>query len=77
VAYYLTPLRFAAVVRYEASSESLDRVSRISVERIQRLMLAASWSESIGEAVKVLFVNAVEDCDHGLLDNLVLQRRDP
>jgi hypothetical protein len=39
-------------------------------------MLAASWSESIGEAPKVLLVNTIEDCDHGLLDNLVFQRRD-
>jgi hypothetical protein len=46
------------------------------VQRIQRLMLAASWSESIREAPKVRLVYTIEDCDHGVLDNLVLQRRD-
>jgi hypothetical protein len=38
------------------------------VQRIQRLMLAAPWP---------VFINLVEDTDHGLLNNLVLQSRDP
>src|ERR1035437_4670403 len=46
-------------------------------ERVQRLMLAASRSKPIREAQKVLLVNRVEDGDHGLLDNLVLQPRNP
>ena len=46
-------------------------------QRIQRLMLAAPRPETIRESQKVLFVNLVEDGDHGLLNNLVLQRRDP
>ena len=40
-------------------------------------MLAASRSETIREAQKVFLVNRIEDGDHGLLDDLVLQRRDP
>jgi hypothetical protein len=40
-------------------------------------MLTAPWSEAIREAPKIFLVNLVEDCDHGLLNNLVLQRRDP
>src|SRR5215470_10970179 len=40
-------------------------------------MLAAPWSEPIRETPKVLLVNLIEDRDHGLLNNLVLQRRDP
>src|SRR5271167_438303 len=46
-------------------------------ERIQRLMLATSRPKAIREAQKVLLVNRVEDGDHGLLDDLILQRRDP
>ena len=46
-------------------------------ERIQRLMLAASRSKTIREAQKVFLVNRIEDGDHGLLDDLVLQRRNP
>jgi len=46
-------------------------------QRIQRLMLAASRSKTIREAQKVFLVNRVEDGDHGLLDNLVLQRCNP
>jgi hypothetical protein len=41
------------------------------------LVLAASWPETIGEPPKVLFVNLVEDRDHSMLDDLILQRRDP
>ena len=47
------------------------------VQRIQRLMLATSWPEPIRETPKVLFVNLIEDRDHGMLDDLVLKRRNP
>src|ERR1043166_9182857 len=47
------------------------------VQCVQRLMLAAPRSEPIRETPKVLLVNLIEDGDHGLLNNLVLQRRDP
>ena len=47
------------------------------VQRIQRLMLTASWSKTILEPPKIFLVNLIQDCDHGLLNNLVLQRRDP
>ena len=46
-------------------------------QRIQRIMLAAPRAKAIREAEKVFLVNLVEDGDHSLLDNLVLQRRDP
>src|SRR5271166_5857348 len=45
-------------------------------QRIQRLMLAAPRSKTIRETEKVLLVNLVEDSDHGLLDDFVLQCRD-
>ena len=47
------------------------------VQRIQCLMLTAPWPEAIRETPKILLINLIEDCDHGLLDNLVLQRRNP
>src|SRR5215467_5298556 len=40
-------------------------------------MLAAPRTKTVGEAQKVFLVNLVEDGDHGLLDNLVFQGRDP
>src|SRR5271166_2864601 len=46
-------------------------------QRIQRLMLAAPRAKPIREAEKVFLVNLVEDSDHGLLDNFVLQGRNP
>ena len=45
------------------------------IQRVQRHMLAASRSKPIREPPKVLFVYRVEDRYHGLLDNLILQRR--
>src|SRR5258708_16935434 len=45
------------------------------VQRIQSLMLAAPWPETIRETPKILLVNLIEDGVHGLLNNLVLQRR--
>jgi hypothetical protein len=38
-------------------------------------MLVAPRAKSIRETEKVFLVDLVEDGDHGLLDNLVLQRR--
>jgi len=46
-------------------------------QRIQRLMLAAPRTKPIREAEKVFLINLAEDGDHGLLDNFVLQRRNP
>src|SRR5215468_8441667 len=46
-------------------------------QRVQRVMLAAPRAKTIGEAQKVFLVNLVEDSDHGLLDDLVFQGRDP
>src|ERR1035437_1776323 len=40
-------------------------------------MLTAPWPEAIRETPKIPFVNLVEDCDHSLLNDFVLQRRDP
>ena len=46
-------------------------------ERVQRLVRTASRPEPLGETPKILLVNLGEDGDHRLLDNLVLQCRDP
>src|SRR5215469_9416284 len=46
-------------------------------QRVQRIMLATSRAETIGESQKVFLVDLVEDGDHGLLHNFVLQGRDP
>ena len=40
-------------------------------------MWTAPWPEPIGESQKVFLINLGEDGDHRLLDNLVLQCRDP
>src|SRR5664279_2154871 len=45
-------------------------------ERIQRLMRAATGSESVGEAGEVHLVDGVEHLDYGPLGDLVLQRGD-
>src|SRR6202521_623249 len=45
------------------------------VESIQRLMLAAHWSEPIRKSEKVRFVDGVQHLDHRALDDLVFQRR--
>ena len=46
-------------------------------QRIQRIVLASPWPESVGESQKILFVDPIEDDHHGPLDNLVFQCRDP
>ncbi len=46
-------------------------------ERIQRIVLAATGSETVREAEKLLLANAVEYLDHCPLDDLVFNRRDP
>src|SRR5438876_1820029 len=46
-------------------------------QRIQRVMLAAPRTETIREAQKVFLVNLIEEGDHGLLDDLVFQGRNP
>ena len=47
------------------------------VQRIQRLVLTAPRPEAIRETPEILLINLIEDCDHGLLNNLVLQGRNP
>ena len=47
------------------------------VQRVQRLMLAAPWPESIREAEEVRFVDGVEHLDGRTLDDFVLQRGKP
>jgi hypothetical protein len=44
---------------------------------VQRLMTVAMRTEAITETEKVLLVNALEDPQHRLLDDLVFQRRNP
>ena len=46
-------------------------------QRVERLMRTASRPEPVAESPKVHFINLIENGDHGLLDNFVLQRRDP
>src|SRR5882672_3147851 len=46
------------------------------VQSIQRLMLAAPWSEPIRKSEKVRFVDGVQHLDRRALDDLVFQRRD-
>src|ERR1700723_1731850 len=45
------------------------------VERVQRLVLAASWPEPVRKSEKVRFVDGVHHLDRGTLDDLVFQRR--
>src|ERR1019366_4542934 len=45
-------------------------------QRIQRLMRAAPRPEPVRKASKVHLINFIENGHHGLLDELVLQRRD-
>ena len=45
-------------------------------QRIQCIMRAAPWPESVRKAYEVLFVNLIENCHHCLLNDLVFQRRD-
>src|SRR3981081_1891867 len=46
-------------------------------ERIQRVMRATPWSESIREPEEVFLVDRVQQCDYRPLDNLVLEGCDP
>ena len=46
------------------------------VERIQRIVLAPPWPETIRKTQKILFPNLVEDCPYRVLDDFILQRRD-
>src|ERR1700677_5008045 len=57
-------------IKYPVHSPPFDA----HVQRVQRLMRAASRSKSIRKAPKVYLVYLVEDRDHRLLDNLVFQR---
>src|ERR1019366_510553 len=45
-------------------------------QRVQRLVRAASGTEPIRKALEVDLIYLVEDHHHGLLNDLVLQRRD-
>ncbi len=46
-------------------------------QRVQRLVLAAPRPKPVGESQKVVLIDLIENRDHGALDNLVLQRRNP
>src|SRR4029077_21248110 len=46
-------------------------------QRIQRLVWATPWSESIRESQEVLFIDRVQYLDGGTLDDLIFQRRNP
>src|ERR1700678_3510526 len=59
-------------IEYPVHSLPLDAY----VQRIQRLMRAASRTESIRKAPKVHLVDLVENGHHRLLDDLIFQRGD-
>ena len=44
-----------------------------SMEGVQRIVLAAPWSESIREAEKVLLIDGLQNVHDRLLDDFVLQ----
>jgi len=46
------------------------------IQRVQRIVLAPPWSESIRESQKVLFPDLVENRPYRVLDDFILQRRD-
>src|SRR5712691_10639186 len=45
-------------------------------QRVQRLMRAATGTEPVRKALEVDLIDLVEDRHHGLLNDLVIQRRD-
>src|ERR1700681_1638978 len=45
-------------------------------QRVQRLVRAATGTEPVRESLEVHLVDLVENGHHGLLDDLVFQRRD-
>ncbi len=59
-------------VQHPAHSLPLDS----HIQRIQRLMRAATGPEPIRKSFEVHLINLIEDGHHRLLNNLVLQRRD-
>src|SRR3989441_8197631 len=79
--YELDHPAFVEVIE-KATDVSVQNVVHLLLEervrqRIQRVMLAAPRTETIREAQKVFLVNLIEDGDHGLLDDLVFQGRNP
>ena len=61
----------------EVENNATQLRERQSVVESQLLSVqAASWPEAIGKTPKVLFIDLIEDRDHGMLDDLILQRRD-
>src|SRR5512132_3309442 len=61
-------------VRIEYPVHSLSLQTHI--ERVKRLMRVASRPEPVREAFEVRLINLIKDGHYGLLNNLVLQRRD-
>src|ERR1035441_1907667 len=45
-------------------------------ERVQRIMLAALWSESIREPEEILLMDRAQHSSHGSLDDFVFESRD-
>ncbi len=60
-------------VQYPAYLLALDP----DADRVQRIMLAATVSETVRETEKVFLVDHVQHLDHGLLHNLVFYSGDP
>src|SRR5713101_2395802 len=55
----------------------MRKAEEVGVERVQRLMLAAPWSEPVRKIEKVSFVDGIQHLDRRALDDFVFQRRDP
>src|SRR5580658_1412950 len=68
------PIKEAFDIQIEHPVHFSRQQSRI--ERLQRLVLAASWPEPLREAEKIRFVDSVQHLDRRTLDDLVFQRRD-
>ena len=63
--------------RYVGIENPVDFTCMNSVcERIQRIVLAAPWSEPVAEPQKLRLIDRREDRNHRSLDDLVFQGRD-
>src|SRR5579863_4846906 len=67
------PIEKALDVQIQHPVHFLRQQSR--VQRIQRLMLAAPWSEPIRKTEKIRFIDSVQHLDRRALDDFVFQRR--
>src|SRR5438552_15662932 len=70
---------FVAQVIEEATDVGIEHPVHplpLDAQRVQRLMRAATGTEPVRKALEVDLIDLVEDRHHGLLNDLVFQRRD-